>query len=157
MFRLNFWSFVVCSATSFQLLPIPLSLRVVVSVSVLYQVLEAKPHKAAAIRPPTTHYENCQSNTNQTGHYWRSRDELISNVLLWTPSHGQAKAGWPARTYIQQLCEDTGCSPEDLLEAMNDRERWRKRVRDICANGTTKKKKKKMRELELLNHLIMCK
>ena len=25
-------------------------------------------------------------------------------------------------TYIQQLCEDTGCSPEDLPEAMNDRE-----------------------------------
>ena len=23
----------------------------------------------------------------------------------------------------QQLCEDTGCSPEDLPEAMNDREK----------------------------------
>ena len=33
---------------------------------------------------------------------------------------GQAKAERPARTYIQQLCEDMGCSPEDLLEAMND-------------------------------------
>ena len=55
------------------------------------------------------------------GHCWRSRDELISDVLLWTPSYGQAKAGQPARTYIQQLCEDTGCSPEDLPEAMNDR------------------------------------
>ena len=32
-----------------------------------------------------------------------------------------AKAGRPARTYIQQLCDDTGCSPEDLPEAMNDR------------------------------------
>ena len=31
--------------------------------------------------------------------------------------------------YIQQLCEDTGCSPEDLPEAMNDREKWRERVR----------------------------
>ena len=34
---------------------------------------------------------------------------------------GPAKAGRPARTYIQQLCEDTGCSLEDLPEAMNDR------------------------------------
>ena len=25
-----------------------------------------------------------------------------------------------------------GCSPEDLLEAMNDREKWRNRVRDLC-------------------------
>ena len=52
--------------------------------------------------------------TRHAGHCWRSRDELISDVLLWTPAYGQAKAGRPARTYIQQLCEDTGCSPEDL-------------------------------------------
>ena len=44
----------------------------------------------------------------------------MSDVLLWTPSHGQAKAGRPAQTYIQQLCEDMGCSSEDLPEAMND-------------------------------------
>ena len=37
----------------------------------------------------------------------------------------------------QLLCDDTGCSPEDLPEAMNDWERWRERVRDIRAEGTT--------------------
>ena len=62
--------------------------------------------------------------TRHAGHCWRSKDELISNVLLWTPTYGQAKAGRPARTYIQQLSEDTGCNPEDLPEAMNDREKW---------------------------------
>ena len=72
------------------------------------------------------------------GHCCRSRDELISYVLLWTPSHGQAKPGQPAWTYIQQLCEDMGCSPGDLPEAMNNREGWRERVRDIRANGTTR-------------------
>ena len=71
------------------------------------------------------------------GHCWRSKDELISDVLPWTPAYGQAKAGRPARTYIQQLCEDTGCSPEDLPEAMNDREKWQERVRDIRASDTT--------------------
>ena len=75
--------------------------------------------------------------TRHAGHCWRSKDELISDVLLWTPTYGRAKAGRPARTYIQQLCEDTGCNPEDLLEAMNDREKWRERVRDIRAGGTT--------------------
>ena len=35
------------------------------------------------------------------------------------PTYGRAKAGRPAQTYIQQLCEDTGCSSEDLPEAMN--------------------------------------
>ena len=62
--------------------------------------------------------------TRHAGHCWRSMDKLISDVLLWIPAYGQAKAGWPARTYIQQLCGDTGCSPEDLPEAMNNREKW---------------------------------
>ena len=38
--------------------------------------------------------------TRHAGHRWRSRDELISDVLLWTPTYGQAKTGRPARTYI---------------------------------------------------------
>ena len=74
--------------------------------------------------------------TRHAGHCWRSRDELIRDVLLWIPTHGRAKAGRPARTYIQQLCEDTGCCPEDLPRAMNDRKEWRERVRDIRAAST---------------------
>ena len=74
--------------------------------------------------------------TRHAGHCWRSRDELIRDVLLWIPTHGRAKAGRPARTYIQQLCEDTGCCPEDLPRVMNDREEWRERVRDIRAAST---------------------
>ena len=62
--------------------------------------------------------------TRHAGYSWRNRDELISDVLLWTPTYGRAKAGRPARTYIQQLCKDTGCSLEDLPEAMNDWEKW---------------------------------
>ena len=75
--------------------------------------------------------------TRHAGHCWRSKDELISDVLLWTPTYGRAKVGQLARTYIQQLCEDTGCSPEDLPEAMNDWEKWRERARNIRASGTT--------------------
>ena len=45
--------------------------------------------------------------TRHAGHCWRSKDEPISDVLLWTPTYGRAKAGRPARIYIQQLCEDT--------------------------------------------------
>ena len=76
--------------------------------------------------------------TRHTGHYRKIRDELISDALLWTSTYGRAKAGRSARTYIQQLCEDTGCSTEDLPEAMNDREKWQERVRDICTSGTTR-------------------
>ena len=38
--------------------------------------------------------------TRHAGHYWRNRDELIRNVLLWTPTYGRANAERPARTYI---------------------------------------------------------
>ena len=75
--------------------------------------------------------------SRHVAHCWSSRGELVSDVLLWTPSHGRAKAGQPARTYIQQLCADTGCSPEDLPEAMGDREGWRERVRNILADSVT--------------------
>ena len=60
------------------------------------------------------------------GHCWRSRNELISDVVPLTPTYGRAKAGRPARTYIQQLCE-----------AMNNREKSRERVKDISASDTT--------------------
>ena len=104
----------------------------------LEQVLAATPHKTPTVRPPTSITKTIQvRRTRHAGHCWRSRDELISDVILWTPTHGRAKAGRPARTYIQQLCEDTGCCTEDLPEAMNDREELRESVRDIRATSTT--------------------
>ena len=76
--------------------------------------------------------------SRHAAHCWRSRNEIICDGLLWTPSHRRAKTGGPARTYIQQLYVETECSPEDPLEAMNDREGWRERVWDIHADGTTR-------------------
>ena len=75
--------------------------------------------------------------TRHAGHCWRSTDEIVSDVLLWTPIHGQAKVGRPSRTYIQKLCEDMECSPEDLPKAMNDREVWRETLRNIRADRVT--------------------
>ena len=93
-------------------------------------------HQVYGHLPPNTKTIQVRR-TRHAGHCWRSRDELIRDVLLWTPTHGCAKAGQPVRTYIQQLCEDTGCCPEDLPRAMNDREKWRERVKDIRATSTT--------------------
>ena len=91
-------------------------------------------HQLYGYLPPITKTIQVRR-TRHAGHCWRSRDELMRDVLLWIPTHGRAKAGRPARTYIQQLCEDTGCCPEDLPRAMNDREEWRERVRDIRATS----------------------
>ena len=93
-------------------------------------------HQLYGHRPPITKTIQVRR-TRHVGHCWRSRDDHISDILLWTLTYGRAKAGRPARTYIQQQCEDTGCSPEDQPEAMNDREKLRERVRDIRASGTT--------------------
>ena len=101
------------------------------------KVLAATPHKTPTVWPPAPITKTIPvRRTRHAGHCWRSRDELIRDILLWIPTHGRAKAGRPARTYIQQLCEDTGCCPEDLPRAMNDREEWRDMVRDISATST---------------------
>ena len=63
----------------------------------------------------------------------RSGDELISDILLWTPSHGRAKVGRPVRTYIRHLCADTRCGLEALPGAIDDRDGWQERVRKIFA------------------------
>ena len=70
--------------------------------------------------------------TRYTGYYWRNREKVISDALLWTPSRGRVKTRRPARIYIRQLCGDTGYSPEDLTKAM-----WRERVMDIRADIMT--------------------
>ena len=75
--------------------------------------------------------------TRHAGHCWRSKDELISDVLLWKPTHGHASVGRPPRTYIDQICEDAGCCAEDLPGAMSDREGWREIVMDIRAACAT--------------------
>ena len=94
----------------------PTHTQVCVCVCVCIYVLWGVASRTYGHLPPIT--KTIQ--VRRTRHCWRSRDELISDVLLWTPTYGRAKAGWPAQTYVQQLCEDTGCSPEDLPEAMND-------------------------------------
>ena len=71
------------------------------------------------------------------GHCWRSKDELISYVLQWTPSNGRADVERPARAYLQQLCTDSGYSLEDLPGAMDDWVGWRERLREICASDMT--------------------
>ena len=75
--------------------------------------------------------------TRHVGHCWRSGDEHVSDIFPWTPSHVRAKAGWPAKIHVQQLCADTGCSLEDLPEAMDDREECWERFKEIPAGGAT--------------------
>ena len=47
------------------------------------------PTKHPPIRLPTPHLTTSQlRRTRYTGNCWKSKDELISDVILWTPTHG---------------------------------------------------------------------
>ena len=46
--------------------------------------------------------------TRHARHNWRSRDELVSDVLLWTPSHGRAKATYSSSVLILDVALRTG-------------------------------------------------
>ena len=94
--------------------------------------------------------------TRHAGRCWRSKDELISDILLWTPSHGRAKAGRPAKTYIQQHRADTGYSIEDIPGVMDDRDGWRERVREIRAGSATRWMLTSFWEYRIYSNLHSC-
>ena len=78
-----------------------------------------------------------KENKDMWGNCWRSKDELISDIPLWGPTHGHINVGQPAKTYIHQLCVDTRYSLEDLPGTMNDRDGWQERIRKVCVVSMT--------------------
>ena len=67
--------------------------------------------------------------TRYAGNGWKSKDELISELFLWTPSRRRASVGRLNRNYLQKFYTDAGCGLEDQPEAMYDRNGWRERIR----------------------------
>ena len=95
------------------------------SMSYFEQIQEATPHKRTTVWPLTSHPKKHPSKTNKTCR--TSKDELISDILLWTLTHGHASDDQPARIYLHQLYADTGYSLENLPGAMDDWDGWRER------------------------------
>ena len=60
----------------------------------------------------------CIDNIRGKQYCWRNRNELISNIFLWTPEHGHTGIGWSAKIYIHHLCANTECCLEDLSKVM---------------------------------------
>ena len=58
----------------------------------------------------------------QTRHCWRSKNEVINDILQWTLKHRCTSVGWPARTYLHQLCADTQ-GPIDNKDGWKEKER----------------------------------
>ena len=86
--------------------------------SYIKQTLKTTPYETIAVRPFNSHLKIHPSKTNKTILRlleWRNKDELRSEVLLWT------SVGGP-RTYLHHLKADTGCTLKDLPRAMDNRD-----------------------------------
>ena len=65
------------------------------------------------------------------GHCWRHKEELAADTMLRQPRHGTTSIRRPAKTYVDQLREDTGLEVEDLSTAMMDQDLWRAKVNAV--------------------------
>ena len=89
------------------------------------QILEATFYTTAAVQPLTFISKIIQVRRRRhVEHCWRSKNKLIRNVLLWTPTHGCATVGRPKRTYFRQLYGNSGYKLEDLQGALDYRDGW---------------------------------
>ena len=95
------------------------------------RILEAISQETIAVRTLTSHLKNHSSKTNKT---CRTLLEKQGRTRLWVssidPKHGRASVGQHTRTYLPQLCTDTGWRLEDQPGSMDDRDGWRERERE---------------------------
>ncbi|XP_071958788.1 uncharacterized protein [Antedon mediterranea] len=70
------------------------------------------------------------------GHSFRNKSELISELMLWMPSHGTRRPGRPPKSFIDQLVADSGHTIEELPGAMMNRDGWKEVVKRIRASST---------------------
>ena len=69
------------------------------------------------------------------GNCWWRKEKFLSDVQL-IPTHGHTSVVWPSKTYIHQLCADTGCPLENLSRMMANKDRSQERVKGIHSANT---------------------
>ena len=57
--------------------------------------------------------------------------------LMDSSAHGCASVGWSGKNYLHQFCVGTRCNLEDLPEAMDDKDGWWERVRELRVVSAT--------------------
>ena len=95
-----------------------------------WQILEAEPYKTPTLGPLTFHLTNHPNNMSKICS--TTKEKLINDILQWTLTYGHTNIGQPAKTYIHQLCGNTGCCLEYLLIGTNDERESRESVVLVC-------------------------
>ena len=96
--------------------------------------VKRRPYKTASVRPLTSHITSRLSKTSKT--FWGSKVELISDVLLYTPTHGLSSVGLPEEKLTYQIYVNAGYHLEHLTRAIGSRDRWQERVKRIWVVNT---------------------
>ena len=59
------------------------------------------------------------------GHFLQREDEVVSDLVLWQPTHGTRSRGRPPDSYIKTLERDTGLRENYLRAAKMNRDVWK--------------------------------
>ena len=68
--------------------------------AVLNKSWKQHPTKQPLLLRITSH---CKNHPRDAGHCKWSKDQLISNVLQWTPTHGHTSGGWSEKIYCKDI------------------------------------------------------
>lgn len=71
------------------------------------------------------------------GHGWKNRKSPQIHYFGHLRMDAPVSIGHPMTTYIDQLFDDTRCLPENLPDAMDDRNGWKVKGKNIRANITS--------------------
>ena len=87
------------------------------------QILEAAAFETASVQSLISQTMQIRW-ARHGGLCWRSKDEPISEILLWTLTHEHTSVGQLWKSCIHQLCADTGYCLENLPRVMANRDGW---------------------------------
>ena len=66
-----------------------------------------------------------------SGHCWRTKKEVISNLVLWEPKHCKRRLEGQAHIFVDLLEAETRVPRDCLLAEMDERVGWRKRAMGV--------------------------
>ena len=71
------------------------------------------------------HIWSTKVNLKFAGHCLHRDDEVVSDLVLWEPTHGTRRRERPPESYIRNLERESGIPASEMKVAMMNRDVWR--------------------------------